>query len=321
VGVNPEQVLIVNGAQQGLDLIARCLLDPGDTVVMDRPGYLGAIQVFRAAGANIVGWDIERADPDELEDLLLRYRPKLLYTNPSFNNPTGRTLDLHERRDLLDLAVRYRLPVIEDDLYRDTWFGTPPPPSLRQLDQHQLVIQVNTFSKTIAGGLRLGWMVAAESIVDQLALARQRVDVASPSLEQLLVAEFLTSQGYDEHLATLRVAHRERHGALIAAIHCHLPPGTLNVAPVDGGLYLWCSAGYEIDTRELFDAATQAGVVFVPGDVFYPTSCDGSGRNELRLCFSAVPPAMIEEGIRRLAPAIDAARSRASSLRAEPALV
>ena len=321
IGVNPEQVLIVNGAQQGLDLIARCLLDPGDTVIMDRPGYLGAIQVFRAAGATIVGWDIERADPEELEDLLLRYRPKLLYTNPSFNNPTGRTLDVHERRDLLDLAVRYRMPIIEDDLYRDTWFDSPPPPSLRQLDQHQLVIQVNTFSKTIAGGMRLGWLVAAESIVDQLALAKQRVDVASPSLEQLLIAEFLANGGYDEHLATLRVAHRQRHDALIDAIQRHLSSGTLSFAPVDGGLYLWCSVGHDVDARELLDAATQAGVVFVPGDVFYPVNCDGSGRHELRICFSAVPPAMIDEGIRRLAQAIEAARSHAGNLRTEPALV
>jgi len=320
-GVGPEQVLIVNGAQQGLDLIARCLLDPGDTVIMDRPGYLGAIQVFRAAGATIVGWDIERADPNELEDLLLRYRPKLLYTNPTFHNPTGRTLDLHERRDLLDLAVRYRLPVVEDDLYRDTWFSTPPPLSLRQLDQHQLVIQVNTFSKTIAGGLRLGWLTAAEAIVDQLALVKQRIDVASPSLEQLLVAEFLASRGYDEHMATLRVAHRQRHDALIAAMRRHLPPGTFSFAPVDGGLYLWCRVGHEIDTRELLDAATDAGVVFVPGDVFYPTSCDGSGRHELRFCFSAVPPSLIDEGIRRLAPVLDAARSRAGACRAAPALV
>lgn len=321
IGVLPERVLIVNGAQQGLDLIARCLLDPGNTVIMDRPGYIGAIQVFRAAGATIVGWDIERADPNELEDLLLRYRPKLLYTNPTFHNPTGRTLDLHERRDLLDLAGRYRLPVVEHDLYRDTWFSTPPPPSLRQLDQHQLVIQVSTFSKTVAGGLRLGWLTAAEAIVDQLALVRQRIDVASPSLEQLLMAEFAASRGYDEHMATLRVAHRQRHDALIAAIRRHLPPGTLSVAPVDGGLYLWCSAGHEIDTRDLLDAATKAGVVFVPGDVFYPTSCDGSGRHELRLCFSAVPPALIDEGIRRLAPAIDAVRARAGSCRAMPALV
>jgi DNA-binding transcriptional MocR family regulator len=321
IGLSPEQVLIVNGAQQGLDLIARCLIDPGDTVIMDRPGYLGAIQVFRAAGANVIGWDIGRADPDELEDLLLRYRPKLLYTNPSFHNPTGRTLDLHERHNLLDLAVRYRLPVVEDDLYRDMWFGAPAPPSLRQLDGHQLVIQVNTFSKTLAGGVRLGWLAAAEPIIDQLALAKQRVDVASPSLEQLIVAEFLIERAYDEHLSTLRAAHRQRHDALLAAIRRHLPPGTLNVAPVDGGLYLWCPTGHDVNTRDLLADATEAGVVFVPGDVFYPASIDGSGRHEMRLCFSAVPPALIDEGIRRLAVAYDVARSRTGDRQAQAALV
>lgn len=318
-GVPAERILVVNGAQQGLDLIARCLLDPGDTVIMDRPGYLGAIQVFRAAGATIVGWDIMRADPDELEDLLIRYRPKLLYTNPTFQNPTGRTLDIHERHNLLDLAVRYRLPVVEDDLYRDTWFSTPPPPSLSRLDQHQLVIQVNTFSKTIAGGLRLGWISAAEPIIDQLALVKQRIDVATPSFEQLLIAEMLSTNTYDEHLATIRVAHKQRHQVLLSAIHHHLPPGTLSYAPVDGGLYLWCAVGHGVDTRALLRLATEAGVVFVPGDVFYPTSADGSGRNEMRLCFTSIPPAMIEEGIRRLAPALQA--SHQSDRVTEPALV
>jgi len=321
IGVNPERVLIVNGAQQGLDLISRCLIDPGDTVIMDRPGYLGAIQVFRAAGANVIGWDVERADPDELEDLLLRYRPKLLYTNPSYHNPTGRTLDLHERHNLLDLAVRYRLPVVEDDLYRDMWFGAPAPPSLRQLDEHHLVIQVNTFSKTLAGGVRLGWITAAESIIDQLALAKQRVDVASPSLEQLIVAEFINSRGYDDHLVTLRAAHRERHDALLAAVRRHLPPGALTIAPVDGGLYFWGTTGTEIDTRDLLAAATEAGVVFVPGDVFYPTTIDGSGRHELRLCYSAVPPALIDEAIRRLAVAFETVRSQNVDRHAQPALV
>jgi DNA-binding transcriptional MocR family regulator len=267
-GLPPERVLIVNGAQQGLDLIARCLLDPGDTVIMDRPGYLGAIQVFRAAGANIVGWDIERADPEELEDLLLRYRPKLLYTNPTFQNPTGRTLDLHERNDLLELAVRYRLPVIEDDLYRDTWFSTPPPPSLQQLDRHKLVIQVNTYSKSIAGGLRLGWLSAAEPIVDQLSLVKQRIDVASPSFEQLLIAEFLSGHRYDDHLARMRTAHRQRHDALTAAARRRLPPGTLSFAAVDGGLFLWCRISLDVDTRLLLVSATVAGVVFVTGVSF-----------------------------------------------------
>ena len=153
--------------RKGLDLIARCLLDPGDVVVMDRPGYLGAIRVFRSSGVHVIGWDIVRADPDELEDLVLRYRPKLLYTNPTFNNPTSRTLTLPERRDLLEVARRYRLPVIEDQTYREMWFSAPPPMTLLELDRQEgdggIVIQVNTSSKALAGGLRLGFVLADEA--------------------------------------------------------------------------------------------------------------------------------------------------------------
>jgi DNA-binding transcriptional MocR family regulator len=310
-GVRPEQVLVTTGAQQALDLIARCLLDPGDAVIIDRPGYLGAIQVFRAAGATLVGWDIQRADPGELEDLLLRYRPKLLFTNPTFSNPTGRTLTLPERRDLLDLAARYRLPVVEDDLYRDLSFGAPSPPALRTLDEHGLVIGVNTVSKTLAAGLRVGWVIAPEAIVDQLAIIKGRADVASASLEQLIVAELLVTRAYDEHLTVLRAAHRARHDALAGALRRHLPPGALAFGPVDGGMYLWCRAGLGIDARELLEEATVAGVVFVNGEVFYPDSSDGAGRRELRFCFSACPPERIDDDARRLARAFAALRERA----------
>ena len=118
-GGEPEHILVLAGAQQGLDLLARCLIDPGDAVIIDRPGYLGAIQTFRNAGARLVGWDITRADTDELEELLLRYRPKLIYTNPTHQNPTGVTLPIRTRRELLELAARYRVPIVEDDTYRE----------------------------------------------------------------------------------------------------------------------------------------------------------------------------------------------------------
>ena len=155
-GGEPEHILVLAGAQQGLDLLARCLIDPGDAVVIDRPGYLGAIQTFRNAGARLVGWDVTRADTDELEELLLRYRPKLIYTNPTHQNPTGVTLPIRTRRELLELAARYRVPIVEDDTYRDLALtGPPPPPSLFTLDEaHTVVIRINSFSKMLAPGLR-----------------------------------------------------------------------------------------------------------------------------------------------------------------------
>ena len=301
----PEQVLVVSGAQQGLDLIARCLLDPGDAVVMDRPGYLGAIQTFRSAGANLIGWDVERADPDELEDVILRYRPKLLYTVPTFQNPTGRTLSLDVRRELLRVAARYRLPIVEDDPYGPLWFDRPPPPALFSLDERGLVIHLGTVSKTLGAGLRLGWLVAPPAIVEQLTLVKARGDLFTNGLTQLVLAEILGNRAYDAHLAGLRTEHAARHAALAAALRRHLPAGSIGWRPADGGLYLWCRLRGGTDAVGLLQRAQAAGVTFVPGEPFYS---DGLGRHELRLCFSAATPARIDEGAWRLATAFAASQ-------------
>lgn len=302
-GVRPEQVLVLAGAQQGLDLVARCLLDPGDTVVMDRPGYLGAIQTFRAAGARVVGWAIEDDALDELEDVILRYRPKFLYTTATFQNPTGYSMPIQVRHDLLELAARYRLPILADDPYHDLGFAGAPPPTLREIDDQGLVISVNTFSKTLAPGLRLGWLIAPEVVIDQLATIKGRVDVFNPGLTQLVMADLLASRAYDEHLRRLRAEHARRHGAMLAALARHLPPGVLTVTPATGGLYLWGRLGAGLDARELLQEATAAGVLFVDGEQFY---ADGGGKHELRLCFTSVAPDRIEEGVRRLAPLLAA---------------
>jgi DNA-binding transcriptional MocR family regulator len=296
-GIRPEQVLVVAGAQQGLDLVARCLLDPGDAVVVDRPGYLGAIQTFRAAGARLVGWDAARGDLDELEDLLLRYRPKFLYATTTFQNPTGLSWPLPLRRDLLDLTTRYRLPVVEDEPYRELSFGLAPPPSLFALDGGRSIIHLGTFSKTLAGGLRLGWVAANEAIVEQLGLVKLRTDISTASLTQLVIAELLTSGRFDGHICVLRAENARRHQAMLSALRRHVPPGALSSCPVAGGLYLWCRLGPSLDARDLLQAATSVGVAYVAGDQFY---ADGAGANELRLCFSGAPVPWIEEGVRRL---------------------
>lgn len=302
-GVRPEEVLILAGAQQGLDLVSRCLLDPGDTVVMDRPGYLGAIQPFRAAGARIVGWSIEDGALDELEDAIVRYRPKFLYTNPTYHNPTGRTLPVGARQELLELAARYRLPIVEDGTYQDLGFVGKPPPALRELDEQGLVIGINTFSKTLAPGLRIGWLMAPEAIVDQLALIKARADVFSPGLMQLVVAEFLVGRRYDEHIRVLRVEHARRHDVMLAALRRDIAPGLLNTSPATGGLYLWCRLNDDIEARDLLDEALAVGVTFVPGEQFY---ADGGGKYDLRLCFSSAAPEQIIAGVGRLAPLLAA---------------
>jgi DNA-binding transcriptional MocR family regulator len=284
-----------------MDLLARCLIDPGDAVIMDRPGYLGAIQSFRAAGAKLVGWDLARADSDELEDLLVRYRPKLIYTNPTFNNPTGTTLPIRARREVLSLAQRYRVPIVEDATYRELYFRDPPPPSLRDLDAPDIVIYLNSFSKVLAPGLRLGWLSAAPSIVDQIAIIKQRLDPHTQNLVQFAMAELIRDGSFDAHLQTLRAEHARRCTAMLHAIQRHFPPGALHFARPQGGLYLWCRVAAPISTRALLDRALASGVAFVPGHAFYP---DPAGDSELRICFSSVLPAAVDDAVRRLGRAL-----------------
>jgi DNA-binding transcriptional MocR family regulator len=296
--VPAESVLILAGAQQGLDLLARCLIDPGDAVIIDRPGYLGAIQSFRAAGAKLIGWDIASADIDELEDLLVRYRPKLIYTNPTFQNPTGATMPIRTRRELLRLAERYRVPIVEDGTYRDLYFNEAPPPSLRDLDAQNLVIHLNSFSKVMAPGLRLGWLSAAPSIIDQMAIIKQRLDPHTQNLVQFAMARLIRERSFDAHLRTLRAEHARRCGQMIGAIQRHVTPGALRFARPQGGLYLWCRLASGISSRDLLDRTLAAGVAFIAGHAFYP---DPAGESELRLCFSSVEPAAMDDAIRTLA--------------------
>src|SRR5438477_2370958 len=225
-GGDPEHILVIAGAQQGLDLLARCLIDPGDAVIVDRPGYLGAIQSFRTAGARLVGWDIAGADLDELEELMLRYRPKLLYTNPTHHNPTGYTMPIRARRELLELTARYRVPIVEDDTYRELALGAPAPPPLFKLDDaHRVVIRVNSFSKMLAPGLRLGWISAVRPIVEQLSLIKQQVDPHTQNLSQLVVCELIGRGVFDRHVATIKAEHRRRRDAMVGALRQHVPAG------------------------------------------------------------------------------------------------
>src|SRR5688572_18488597 len=299
--VPAESVLVLAGAQQGLDLLARCLIDPGDAVIIDRPGYLGAIQSFRAAGAKLIGWDVFHADVDELEDALVRYRPKLIYTNPTFQNPTGVTMPIRTRREVLKLAERYRVPIVEDGTYRELSFGEAPPPSLYELDTQNLVIHLNSFSKVLAPGLRLGWLSATPPIVEQMALIKQRLDPHTQNLVQFALARMIRDGSFDTHVKKLRAEHARRCARMLTAMQKHVPPGSLRVMRPQGGLYLWCRAASGISTRALLDAALANGVAFVPGHAFY---ADPAGESELRLCFSSVEPSAIDEAMQKLASAL-----------------
>jgi 2-aminoadipate transaminase len=217
---------------------------------------------------------------------------------------------LAERQELLALAARYRVPVIEDEPYRDTSLAVAPPPSLFQLDTSNTVISLGTFSKTLAPGLRLGWLLASEYVVHQLALIKERQILFNGGVEQLALAELLENGTYDSHLIMLREEHMERWNVMKRSLEQYLPARSLAFSFPLGGLHLWCRLQNGMASQQLSRLSLSKGVALASGEVFYADS--GAGRHEFRLCFTSVPAEKIEVGIKRLAEAVKAAESDSS---------
>jgi DNA-binding transcriptional MocR family regulator len=236
-----------------------------------------------------------------LEDLILRYRPKFIYTTPTFQNPTGRTLSLSHRKDLIQLAVRYRIPLIEDDPHRELYFDAPPPRSLHELDERGIVIHLRTFSKVLAPGLRLGYIVAPENVVNLLALAKQRASCFTAGLEQLVLAEMLESGMLGAHLQKVRQEHQLRRDTMIGALQRVLPKRVFTFSAPAGGLYLWGRLCKGLSASDLNRLAIGEGVVFAPGEIFYP---EAAGAQEMRLCFAGSTVSRILVGVERLKNAV-----------------
>ncbi len=308
-----ENVAVVAGSQQGLYLLAKVFLNPGDYVIVESPTYLGALQIFQAAGARLL--TLPAMGPlqlDLLEDYLIRYRPKLMYVLPTFQNPSGRVMPLAERQALLALAARHRLAVIEDDPYSDLFYDQEPPPPLRALDQHGGVIYLRTFSKTIFPGLRVGWVVAPEAVINRLAQEKQYVDLHSNNLAQWLLHRFLAAGELDSHLAAVRREYRQRRDATAHALRRYAGDG-LSYAVPSGGFYFWCRLTGRATTRTLLPEAAREGVSVVPGEAFYPGT---EGDKEFRLCYATNDAAGLQEGVRRLARAVAAAEKQGGTARA-----
>ena len=218
-------------------------------------------------------------------------------------------MPLKLRRHLLSLATRLRVPIIEDDTYRELYLSTPPPPSLHSLDTQSVVIHLNTFSKVLAPGLRLGWLSAAPPIIEQLALLKQRSDPHMANLNQLIVADLVADGTFDEHLVELRTEHRRRRDAMISALERHGASGVLQWGVPDGGLYLWCRLGGRLKASSVQSHALAESMAFVKGEAFY---VDQAGERELRICFSSVPPNRADDIAKRLFRAIAAAKRDAA---------
>jgi len=221
----PDEVMMLSGSQQGIDLAARIILDPGDIVVVEEPTYFPAIQVFRAAGARIISVPIDDKGMkvDVLEQLLHRYRPKLIYTIPTFQNPSGTVLELERRKRLVELASKYNVIILEDDAYGDLCYEGHLLPMLKSMDNDGYVIYLSTFSKNIYSGLRLGWMTAHKKIIKEFASAKQLMDLHSNSLSQWIVERFIENGSLEAHLVTACSEYRNRRDIMYEALSKYAP--------------------------------------------------------------------------------------------------
>jgi len=299
--IDPDDVVVTTGSQQGLDLVVRALTDPGDTVAADSPGYLGALQVLQANGCRVlpVPVDDEGLDPAALEaQLEAGERPRLVYTCASLQNPTGTTLPDARRRHLASLADRYGFVIVEDDPYSALrWAGEQPDAMLTLTDR---AIWLSTFSKTLAPGLRLGWMGGPAPVLAAVTKLKQSADLHTATLSQHLAAAVVSRPGwFDQHLSRLVPVYEERARALAAALRAELGDRAAFAEPA-GGMFLWVALG-GVDTDALLPRAIDHGVAFVPGSVFH---VDGGGRHALRLSFATLDPPSLAEGAARLAAAL-----------------
>jgi 2-aminoadipate transaminase len=307
IEVTADNILITSGSQQALDFIGRLFINNGDHIVVESPTYLGALQAWNAYGANYVA---VRSDEhgmvvDELE-AALRAGPKFIYVLPNFQNPSGTTLTLERRQQLVELADKYGVPIIEDDPYGQLRYSGDHLPSVVELDGHYRgpngscysgnVIYLSTFSKLLAPGIRLAWMIAPPEVIRKLVMAKQAADLHTATFNQYVAYEVAKGGFLDEHIKVIRATYRERRDVMLETMDEIWPTQARWTRP-EGGMFLWGILPEGMDTADVLKQAIDRKVAFVPGTAFHP---NGGGQNTMRLNFSYCPPDTIREGMTRL---------------------
>jgi GntR family transcriptional regulator / MocR family aminotransferase len=298
-----ENVLITAGSQQALSLVSQLLLKPADVILVESPTYSGALDLFRALGFKVVGIPVDGQgmQVETLEKLLQQHHPKLIYTIPNFHNPTGTCLSSPRRHQLIILADRYNIPILEDDFVGDLRYEGRTQPALKALDPGGRVIYVSTFSKILMPGLRVGFLVAEGPVYKSLVNFKRVNDLATSTLVQRALEAYVTVGRYQSHLRRSCQIFRKRRDAMLSAIQRHLPDD-IHLDPPQGGLFIWLQLPEKVSSEKLLPVAWEEGVIFSPGSGFFP---DGvGGENWLRLNFVAQAPDQIEEGIKRLGKAM-----------------
>ncbi|SOZ17183.1 PLP-dependent aminotransferase family protein [Cupriavidus taiwanensis] len=316
VAASDGELLVTTGSQQAFDLLLRVLVAPGDTVLLDEPAYPATLQALKLQGAKIVSVpsDSNGLDVDALDNMLsvgaIQPRPKLLYTVPSFANPTGATLSRDRRIRLLELVQRHDLLLVEDDPYSELRFTGEPIPSLLALSgsvegSRERIIHLSCLSKIVAPGLRVGWSIAPDEITRRCNIAKQTADLCSPPWTQEIAAAYLRNEKLDKHVEAISATYGEKCRAMCTALSAKLGE-ILDFSEPEGGLFVWARFRHGIDSGLVLEEAIKRNVIFVPGSAFYADAADCS---TLRLSYATASIPEIEEGVSRLAAAVDQATS------------
>lgn len=303
---HPENILVTTASQQGLYLMAKTFINVGDTVLVGNPSYVGGLQSFQANGASMVAID---SDEDgiimtKLEETVQKLHqksvfPKFVYVVPDFQNPTGTTLSLERRHELIALSERYDFLILEDSPYRELRFEGEPLPTLISLDQHGRVISLRTFSKTLIPGFRLGYAVGHPTIIKAFAKLKQAIDLCSPTFNQFVLQHILLSGEFSKHILKVNAAYKAKRDVMLAVLDTYMPKDKVSWNKPEGGLFLWLTFPKTYDCKTHFlPCVTEEKVAYVNGSAFFP---NGEGTNTARMNFSFVSEEKIEEGIRRLA--------------------
>jgi 2-aminoadipate transaminase len=300
-----SQVLITTGSQQGLDLVGKVLIDPGSTVAVESPTYLGALQAYAPYEPEFIA--IEGDEDGPLPEALDAARgARFVYLLPNFQNPSGRCIPAARRLALVARAAAIGLPIVEDNPYGELWFDEPPPPPLSAAAGDSAVY-LGSFSKVLAPGLRLGYLVAPRRLYPKLLQAKQAADLHTPGFNQRVVHEVIKDGFLTQHVPTIRARYKAQRDAMQAALLAHMPPGCRWTPPV-GGMFFWLTLPPHVDATALLPQAVEAGMAFVPGTTFFPSSENSGGHaNTLRLSFVTATPAQIDTAIAALAAILAAA--------------
>lgn len=305
--IKPENILITAGSQQGLDIVSKVFLDPKDIVVLELPSYIGGLQAFTAYRAKMIGvpQDNQGMRMDLLEKVLDKLamknkKPKFIYVVPDFQNPSGVTMSLERRKKLLELAYKHEVPIVEDSPYKDLRYSGESVPAIYSLDTQDQVIVLGTFSKILGPGLRLAWMMAPTVWMDRMVVAKQSMDLCSPTYTQLIAVEFMKRGLLPMQIEKIRKVYGRKLAVMLAALKRYMPKGVKWSKP-EGGLFLWVKLPKNMSANELFPKAIENKVAYVVGTAFH---CNGKGQCTMRLNFSFSSEQQIDEGIQRLAKMI-----------------